>query len=51
MPGDNENMEVENIDEEVVNQDNENNEVSEEQEQPRTDEEEEDRSALTGQFP
>lgn len=37
MPGDNENMEVENIDEEVVNQeqDNENNEVSEEQEQPK----------------
>ena len=30
MPGDNENMEVENIDEEVVNQGNENNEVSEE---------------------
>lgn len=37
MPGDNENMEVENIDEEVVNQeqDNENNEVSEEQKQPK----------------
>ena len=37
MPGDNENMEVENIDEEVVNQEqnNENDEVSEEQEQPK----------------